>query len=127
MAKKLGVEWTHDERLQIQRRQFATTGLAFREKIVGVSVGRRHRPVRIVEFLRIGPASDPMIFEPGKFPHPGRIEERPKLFLGAIETRVAIKIAINRIARVTALGAPDFAIRFPIADENRRPSRGVTG
>ena len=51
-----------------------------------------------------------MIFDPAEFAHTGRAKERRQFFLAAFETNVAIEIAMDRIARVTGLRAPDFRL-----------------
>ena len=49
------------------------------------------------------------------------------MFDRQIETDVAIKVSINRVARITGLRAPNFEVRFAIARKNRRPCRSVRG
>ena len=44
-----------------------------------------------------------------EFSDAGREQERAQIFFRAIESDVTVKIAINRIARVTRFRAPDFA------------------
>ncbi len=125
VTKKLGIEWTDDHRVEVHFTQLAQTGLALCEKIVGVFVGHRLGLRRIVEFLFVRSSGHAVILEAGKFSHSRRMEKRPQLFLRSIEAHIAVKIAVNRVARITAFRTPDLLIRLTIAGEGGRTRRRV--
>src|SRR5438094_9780667 len=69
----------------------------------------------IIELFFAFPTGDPVIFHTGKFPHTAR--DRPQMFKRKIETDVAVKFAICRIARITFFRAPNLAARVAVARE----------
>ena len=88
-----------------------------------VRLGRAFGPGRIVEFLRLIATGDSMIFQARELANARRHRSRAKVFHGQIESDVAIKIAIGRIARITFRGAPDLPAGIAIARKYRRARR----
>src|SRR5947209_18406951 len=123
MAKQFRVEGNDDDRVEIERADFANLPPPFLEKMAGVCVSGFFRCIGVIKiFLRA--SGDSMIFYAGKFPEAAR--NRPQMVHRKIKTDVAIEFSISRIARITSLRAPNLAARIAIARESRRASCRVT-
>src|SRR5439155_2411382 len=69
-------------------------------------------------------SGDPVIFHAGEFSVPTR--DWSQMFHGQIETDVAIKIPVGRIAWITFVRAPDLPARITIARKSRWPRWRIT-
>src|SRR5882724_11589705 len=90
----------------------------------GVRVGRFFGLGPIVNLLFRFASRDALIFHTGKFSRTAR--DRSQMLQWKVESDIAIKFAICRIARITFLRTPNLAARIAIARERSRTCRGVT-
>ena len=126
MTEEFGIECHGDDRFEIERAQRLELAQARIEKMFRVRARRALGPSALVNFLLRFAAGDAVIFQTGEARNFRR--RIGKDVIGwEIETRVAIKFAIDRRARVTRLRAPDFPARDRIAREGGGPSRGEAG
>src|SRR5207237_4633089 len=94
------------------------------QKMRGMRVSSFFSLSSIVKLLLHFASSDAVIFHTGKFSHAAR--DRPQMLEWKIESDIAVKFAIRRIARITVLRTPHLAAGIAIACQRRRTRRRVT-
>src|SRR2546425_2527234 len=123
MAIQFRVEGNDDDRVEIERADFANLSPPFPEKMAGVCVSGFFCCLGVIKIFLRAPC-DSMILYAGKFPEAAC--DRPEMVHWKVKTDVAIEFPISRIARITSLRAPDLAARIAIARESGRAGRRVT-
>ena len=124
MPKQFGIEWSYNDWIESQFADFANLLAALFQKVTGMFRRRIFRRHAVIQLFLITASGDPMIFHAGEFSAPA--SDWSQMFLGKIETDVAIKFPVNWIARITFVRAPNLPTCVRVPRKRRRPSRRIT-
>src|SRR4030095_16313410 len=105
VAETCGIERNEYNRIDPCISDFTDLTPAFLEKMKGLRLGDTSCSDWIVQLLLIIGPGDTVIFYAGKFP--GAAANWSQVFQWQIESRVAIKFTVSRVARITSLCAPN--------------------
>src|SRR5438552_17445013 len=125
MSKQFRVEWHNDGWVDIEGAELPELRALMVQIMRGMRVSSFVSLSPIVKLLLRFASSDAVIFHTGKFSPAAR--DRPQLLEWKIESDIAVKFAIRRIARITFLRTPNLAAGIAIARERSRTGRRVTG
>ena len=125
MSKQFRVEWHNDGWIDIEGGELPKLRAPLFQKMRGMRVSSFFSLSSIVKLLLLFASSDAVIFHTGKFSHAAR--DRPQMLEWKIESDIAVKFAIRRIARITFLRTPNLAAGITVAPKRSRTSRRVTG
>src|SRR5207253_3022963 len=113
MSKQFRVEWHNDGWIDIEGGELPKLRAPLFQKMRGMRVSSFFSLGPIVKLLLRFASSDAVIFHTGKFSHAAR--DRPQMLEWQIESDIAVKFAIRRIARITFLRTPNLAAGIAIA------------
>src|SRR5438128_10869696 len=99
MTKQFRVERDNDDWIDIERSELSKLRAALFQEVRGVRISGFFSRGPIVKLLFNLSPRDAVIFHAGKFSHTAR--DWPQMLKWKIETDVAVKFAIRRIARIT--------------------------
>src|ERR1700730_13172461 len=116
MPEQLRIERRYDDWFEIGRAHFLQLPAPLFQIVCGMRVGHLLGRLAIVQFLVITSPGNSMILNPHEPAHtaPNKID----IFQREIESDVAIKIPVSRVARISTFRAPDLTTRFTIARED---------
>src|SRR5215469_4338421 len=107
MSEKLGIERNDNNGIKSYRGDFADLPPAFIEKMNGLRFGNSFHRNWIVELLFVTGPGNALIFHAGKFSRSPR--DWSQMLHWKIESGVAVKLPVSRVARIASLCAPDLA------------------
>ena len=106
VAKQFGVEWDDNYWIKTRFANLANLLPPLFKKVRGVRFHRFFRCLAIIQFFFLAASGNAVIFHAGKFS--ASMRDWTQMLDRKIETHVAIKFTVSRIARITFMRAPNL-------------------
>src|SRR5262245_52983922 len=125
MAEQFRIERSDNDGIETNFADFAGLLIALFQKLNCMLCCLIFGCRSVIELFLIAGVGDSVVLDAGELS--GSTRDRSQMFHWQIETDVAIKFPVYRIAWITFLCAPDLATGFGIAGESRRPRWCIAG
>src|SRR6266481_78852 len=125
VPEQFRIERSDNDRVETDFADFANLLMALFQKVNCMSRCHVFGCRSVIQLFLITASGDPMIFYTGEFS--GSPRDRSQMLHGKIETDVAIKIPVSRVAGIAFARTPDLAAGVGIACEGRWPRWCITG